>query len=398
MLAFQSRLFTHLENLVVTNEAFFSKDIKHGNTIMRVYNYRLASYTDFLAPDALEARGTMFEIDQNGKPVRLACLMPQKFFNYKENPSTMNLDLSDDNIDGVMEKLDGSIISTLLIDDKLVLKSKTSLDSDHAATAMQYLNQNTLFKQTLERLTRLGYSVHMELTSPVLRIVVGYEKVSLTVLNIRDTLNGTIYYRSNLHSLPYALSEENIQLLKDNWVTDLSIEEALHKYKDDPAFIGVTNGADFVERVKDIRGIEGFVVRLKNGQLFKRKGDHYCHLHLLKENVSAPRRLFECVIAGASDDVKVMFADDAIAIKLITDMEQKVIPIYNNIISTVEGFYEDNKHLSRKDYAIKAQSVGDDLMGLKMNVYVGRTNDYAEFAIKHNHLFGINVHVAEVEE
>jgi hypothetical protein len=49
-------IHTQDPNLPGSNEAFYFMD--YGQ--YRVFNYRLASYTDFLAKDALEARGIMF--------------------------------------------------------------------------------------------------------------------------------------------------------------------------------------------------------------------------------------------------------------------------------------------------------------------------------------------------
>lgn len=57
------------------------------------------------------------------------------------------------------------------------------------------------------------------------------------------------------------------------------------------------------------------------------------------------------------------------------------------MIHTVETFYEDNKHLSRKDYAIKAQSMNDGYMPLYMNMYIGRDVDYKGFAKKNFKMF-----------
>jgi len=92
---YNTNLFNELMTLVEGNEAFFFNDWELDDTIYRNFNYRLASYSDFLEPSALECRGHMFEIDEDGNMVRLASLPPEKFFNHMENPFTMDLDLSD---------------------------------------------------------------------------------------------------------------------------------------------------------------------------------------------------------------------------------------------------------------------------------------------------------------
>jgi hypothetical protein len=76
----------------------------------------------------------------------------------------------------------------------------------------------------------------------------------------------------------------------------------------------------------------------------------------------------------------------------ITKMEEKVRPIFNQIIQTVQLFYEENKDLSRKDYAIKITNTPNMkiYMPLLMNLYLRKENDYKYFAISHmKDIFGI---------
>lgn len=393
---FQTNLYQQLQNLVASNEAFFAKDQQLDDKIYRVFNYRLASFSDFCLPGAREARGIMFEVDTDGNPIRLACFMPSKFFNLNENPFTMNLDLSDDNIDGVMDKLDGSIISTFMHGDKLMLKSKTSLFSDHVAQATEWLNANSYFKEKLDYFTRKGYSVHMELTSPNLRIVLGYPEVKLTILAMRRNEDGVLVTKRNFYDFfDYEFRDDGTFYY---WVQEYDpVFFDVNPFTQPITFkqlAGLDDSKDkvskFIDNIKSMTGVEGYIVRLKNGEHIKIKCDWYCALHHTKDSISAPRRLFECIINEGVDDLKGMFSEDPITIERITTMEAKVVKIFNHMISTVEDFYNTNKELDRKSYAIAAQKVDDGLMGLKMNAYLGKANDYKAFAVKHPERFGIN--------
>ena len=74
-------------------------------------------------------------------------------------------------------------------------------------------------------------------------------------------------------------------------------------------------------------------------------------------------------------------------------MEEKVRPIYNQLIQLIESFYEENKDLSRKDYAVKITNTPSlkIYMSLFMNLYLGKENDYKKFSLNHMHdLFQIN--------
>lgn len=371
---YQTQLFDQLMHLCNTNEAFYFKDTNLDNSIYRVYTYRLASYSDFLLPSARECRGVMFEMDITGNPVRLACLTPSKFFNDSENPMTIGIEYNSLTVDGIMDKMDGSIISTFIHNDELRLKSKTSLESDHVHAAMAFLNlpTNSEFKRALLFMTRTGRSVHMELTSPILRIVLGYPEINLTVLSIRDTADGTIITKKALFKATSSGADH--QVFEQRWV---------------PEFIP-GNVEEFIKSISSMTGVEGYVVRLANGEHVKLKCDWYCALHKTKDSVSAPRRLFECIINEAVDDLKGIFSEDPITMKRITDMENKVVKKYNHMMAEINNFYEENKGLDRKSYAITAQAVDDNLMALKMCLYLNKPINFKEFAIKHPELFDIN--------
>ncbi|HET8685673.1 MAG TPA: hypothetical protein VFM18_03290 [Methanosarcina sp.] len=77
-------LFSDLVRLTETSEAFYKQEFKLDDSIYWIFNYRLASYSDFQLPSAKWARGTMFEVDSNGKMIRLASLPMPKFFNLHE--------------------------------------------------------------------------------------------------------------------------------------------------------------------------------------------------------------------------------------------------------------------------------------------------------------------------
>lgn len=198
---YQIKLYSDLMNLASSNnEAFFYKDQFLDDVTYRVFSYRLASYTDFCLPNATESRGIMFELGEEGNPIRLASMPMNKFWNVNENLFTMNLDFK--NPKQIMLKMDGSLISTYIHKDDLMLKSKTSLSSEHARNAMKYLSKKRDLQDTLLELTTLEYTVNMEYTSPEpnMRIVIGYQEPKLTILNIRDNRTGEYVSIEDLES------------------------------------------------------------------------------------------------------------------------------------------------------------------------------------------------------
>lgn len=349
--------------LVAFNDAFYFQDFIWGASIYRIFNYRLASYTDFMMPDAIECRGIMFEVD-NDNPVRLVSRPMQKFFNRFENPITMDVDLTQ--IDSISNKADGSLISTWMHDGDLRLKTKGSISSDQALAAMKWMEQqDSRFVSALHSFDVQGYTVNMEWVSPENRIVLGYVEPRLIVLNIRHRDTGK-----------YEQIEE---------------DDYLYQYMDPPVDTKELSLIDFVEQIPDmLDDIEGYVIKMKTGLWMKIKTKKYLSLHHCKDSVNNPRRLFEAIVDEGVDDIRSMFHEDKLLISQIDAMQVKVDHLYNSMVTSVESFYNDNKHLERKDYAIKAQSEVDKLyFGLVMMKYLDKPTDYKGFLKKSYKHFGI---------
>lgn len=356
---FQRDLYNDLMALT-KNEAFYFQDFTFENCTYRIFNYRLASYTDFLASNALQCRGTMFEIDSNGNYVRLAALPMEKFFNVNENPFTTNLDLT--SVVEVLSKVDGSLMSTFIHfdgDDNpfLRLKSKGSLFSDQALSAMKWLGDNSDFAYKLLAVTLSDWTVNMEWCAPQHRIVIGYEQPHLVVLNARNINDGRYMDRDTLIS---HFGENNV-------VSTFDVDDSV----------------EFVRQVPDMTGTEGFVIRLASGQRAKIKTIWYLTQHRAKDSINSDRRLYEAVLAESTDDLRSLFYDDPLVIKRIETMELFVEKIYNHLVASVESFYEANKDLDRKSYAILGQEqLSRDQFSLAMMKYVGKPVDYKGYMVK----------------
>lgn len=366
---FQTQLYTNLMALCHDGqEAFYYADQEKDGHKYRIFLYRLASYTEFQQPGALECRGHTFRIDADGNALELASMPMNKFFNHGENPFVMGLDLS--TIAEVMDKLDGSLISTVRTGEcDFFLKSKGSLASEQAKAATKLLDTPAYveLKKFCEASMLYEYTVNMEYMAPDNRIVVGYMEPTLKVLNVRCNRTGRYVARDE-----YTLSEK--------------FRVAVHPLPED--------GEAWLQSVyKSQDDIEGFVARLSCGTWFKVKTEKYCALHHTKDSITIPRRLFEACVNGGADDLRAMFSTDALAVKQIDEMEEKVRKVYNNLHLNVHGAYNTRKHLDRKDYAIAGQSCPviqqDGTFGLYMNLYLGKEANIEEFMIKNYKRYGI---------
>lgn len=359
-------LFEDLMNLCSITESFYFVDHEFLGTKYRVFTYRLASFTDFQHKNALECRGHTFRYtDDYGW--QLVSLPMNKFFNYDEHIGWgQEIDLSGDIM--IMDKLDGSLISTVYNEsDEFILKSKTSFTSQQARDASEWLaNTSSQFFVMVYCLVQDNYTVNFEWTSPNNTIVIGYDKPKLTVLNVRNMRDGSY--------LPY---NKLIELFgKDNVVK-------IYDRPDDPY--------KFLEDSRNLTGIEGYVIQTASGLMVKHKCSPYLVLHRLKESVTNDRRLFETCVNEASDDARALFVHDKIIVDRIVKMEEKVSNIFNHIHKSVYDFYNKNKHLDRKSYAILGQEKlnSDGIFSLAMNLYLGKECDIKSFMIKNYKKYGI---------
>jgi len=342
----------------------------YDGALYHVFSYRLGSYTDFLKPDALECRGHMFRI-KNDEPILVSLPFP-KFFNRGENPFTMDLDFSDENVEYIANKEDGSLITTYLdAFGDIRLKSKTSLTSTMAVDSMELLPEiNVPFAKMplieyCQSLEEQGYTVIMEYVSPKNRIVLPYNDCNLVVLGVRSRETGEY------------LSYDDMWEIGLNYYAAYNLLDFLRSRD--------ANIPEFIDSIPELTGIEGYVIRLKDGTMVKCKTNEYVSLHHAKDSVTVPRRLMDVVLYEASDDLRQMFSDDEQALTEIDNMEKFVGHTVNHLVKPVDAFYSENKHLERKDYAIKGQKeLRRDQFTLAMAKYSGKEIDYKAFISK-NH-------------
>lgn len=369
---FQTKLYNDLMNLCSEEgqEAFYYVDQKMGDETYRIFLYRMASYTEFLKSGALECRGHTFRMNSDGSMAELASKPMQKYFNLGENPFTMNLDLS--TMVELMDKLDGSLISTVRRGDgSFFLKSKGSFNSEHAQASTKLLNSADYaeLKDFCQKAVDVNCTVNFEYMSPEHRIVIGYMKPTLKVLNVRSNTDGEYWSRE-------------------------SIELALgHRFIVDTHPLPECGETWLANTYKSEEKIEGYVARLSCGTWFKVKTELYCALHHTKDSITIPRRLFEACVNGGADDLRAMFATDEVAVMQINEMDEKVRAIYNRLHVNIHAFYNVHKESDRKTYAIAGQAdpviQKDNTFGLVMNLYLGKEANVEEFMIKHYKDYGI---------
>lgn len=369
-----TKIYSDLNELCKTNEAFFFKDFTSiGGGTYRIFSYRLASYSDFLADNALEARGSMWEIKPDGTLIRCACRTMNKFFNAYENPFVMfPKDVLSSEIELAMDKLDGSVISTFMDNDGVLrVKSNGSLHSEHAYNSTGLIHSDPLLLKDLIAADLEQYTVTLEYTSPKFRIVLPYQTEALTVLSLRHRISGEVMDPDTLKKRFPVLYRESV-FYKDG--------------KIDKTFPMRETLKESIDAVRSMQDIEGFVVRLKDGTMFKVKTDWYCALHFTKDSINVDSRLYEAVLQGASDDLKQLFSTDNYCLEKIRKMENLIFMCYNKLQADVESFVQTHKHLDRKEFAAMVTGTLPNVLnrqGLAFALYNGKKVDYKEVLQKY---------------
>lgn len=347
-------LYNNLMALVDSSDPskFFYKDFKTASgNIFRVFSYQFVSYNDWLLPNAKECRGIMFEITDHGNPIRIAARPMEKFFNVNENPMTIGLDLS--KMEYMMDKADGSLISSYIENDTLYLKSKASLTSSQAQEAMELIDEEEYapLKEACTELAKGGFTVNMEYCSPTNRIVLNYDKPQLIVLNVRNNSTGE-YVQLDYLALDGRISPHLVEVVPRPF--------------DGPSY-------EIEEAIRNMEGIEGYVIRMKD-QFVKLKTKWYVNLHNTRSSIESSKSLFEVIVGECQDDLRSFFTDNVSRMK-IDAYENAYVEWMSKSLTLINMYYENNKQYSRKDYAISGQKWCQDngageLFSILMSLYM----------------------------
>lgn len=319
----------------------------------RVFSYHMASYSDWLLPSALESRGVMFLLDEDDNMVRIVSRPMEKFFNAFENPFTMDLDFT--KTVQLMDKADGSLISTYLTGPNFALKSKTSIYSSQAVSANRYIKQeeNLALWNFCDDCAKSNLTVNMEWCAPNNRIVLEYTEPKLIILNIRDNITGEYI---KFDDIP-----QNVISGISKWLVS--------EY--DPA---TAHDEGFYNKLRDMKGIEGMILRLSDGMHVKIKTQWYVDLHSHKDSVNVPKKLVKTILNNNHDDLYALFSDDAPTIERIREFESHVVKNLSASFDRVREHYMKNRHLDRKGFAVEGiRTLKPWEFGCAMQAYQAQT-------------------------
>ncbi len=250
-----STLFPKIENLndilpYVKDQDYIGVNKQSNGATVICYN--ISNGESFNNSFEKEARGITFDVD--GKIISRPL---HKFFNLAEREEVQPHNLDWNKMVAAFDKMDGSMITTGLINGEFFAKSKKSFQSDVAVSATAFVQKNQKYYDFTRYCALANMTPIFEFTSPNHRIVLRYSQDNMTLLHVRDNFTGV-----------YLMPEELAQLASKY---DIPVNSPVHGRELDLP--------ELLKSLNTVEGIEGYVIQFENGEMVKVKTKWYVNLH-----------------------------------------------------------------------------------------------------------------------
>ena len=298
----------NFDDVVKANIGFFKNSTIIDNENVNIYTYHFADFQTFKQYNAYELRGLAVTKD------RIWYSVP-KFFNAGQVEDTLYDNIKNLKVDKVYEKLDGSLIHFIKINNKVYAKSKTSFTSDQAKAAQHLYETDEKLKNFVDTYID-QYNLLFEYVSFNNKIVVDYDCDELRLIMARD-LNGKFV---DIDFFNYKKAK----------YYDYSLDYVIN----------------YCHETKD--NIEGFVVHFTNGLMVKVKTTEYLRLHRLLTNDASFEEIVQMVLDETVDDYISNFT--GAKYNSIADIVTKVHKKYHELQLKLNNI---DYNTDRKDLALK---------------------------------------------
>jgi len=286
---------------------------------------------DVYAKIRRECRGIIFD-SKTGEILRRPF---HKFFNVNEREETQDhvIDLSRPH--AILEKLDGSMIAPFIVNGQMIWGTKMGA-TDVAKPVEEFVKNNPLYEKFAVEMLLAGLTPIFEWCSRKQRIVLDYKEDQLVLTAIRQMDTGRYLTHDAM------VGNVNAFTLNGGYLPVVR------------AFEPQTDMKAFLEYVRDLEDLEGFVVRFDDGHMLKLKCHWYLQIHKAKEAILQDRNVVQMILENTIDDVKAHLpVEDRDAITVFeNDFNEAINQRVNKIWSDVQ-FYKSDKYIGdRKEFAI----------------------------------------------
>ena len=324
---------------------------KEGYTVI---NYNVMMADTFDCNIRRECRGIIFDTE-TGEILRRPF---HKFFNVNEREETQDhvVDLSRPH--AILEKLDGSMIAPFRVDRQTIWGTKMGA-TDVAKPVEEFVKNNPVYADFALGLLTGECTPIFEWCSRKQRIVLDYKEDRLILTGIRENVSGE--YWTHTEMCEYAE------------IFGIPVVRQFEPQTDMKAFL---------DYVRDLEDLEGFVVRFDDGHMLKLKCHWYLQIHKAKEAILQDRNIVELILEEHLDDVKAHLpAEDRDCLtqfenEINHDIGDRVYMIHNDLTWLKE------EGIDRKTFALEHASNYDQftraIMFKNFDVKVDSTKLWAD--------------------
>lgn len=328
--------FDEMQTICNSTDNFdYVDEVIHGR-ITRSFNYRLDIFDTFNQLAGRNFRGTTYDLETK----ELLAAPFFKFFNYNQSPFTLDPTIRTWNMVNVFEKVDGSMIYFYKVNNNLVARTQRRCSNIQAIRAMYIVNNNERLKNYINKVIDDGYTPIFELISPIYdQHIVYYKNELLCFLALRDRVTGKVY-------------------MSDSTEVPIYKEESLNTYPIIETFNNIYEIVDtctnqIINDRKELR--EGYVVLFDNNELIKFKRLQFINLQRLRDSITNEKNIVSMLFMGTLDDIFYEFRENQLILDYVNNIIQCVNDTWNRRLKFCKSYYEENKYLDRKQFAIKAQ-------------------------------------------
>lgn len=272
-----------------------------------------------------ECRGIIFD-GETGDVISRAL---HKFFNagQKEEVLFPNIDITQPHI--ITSKLDGSFIRGFKTSDGTLRFGTKMGETDVAEMTKDFFANNPNYVEFIDTACDIDYTAVFEFCTRKQQIVIDYGAEDRMVL---------IAYRNNITGKYFTYSQMvNIAKL---WNIEVVEQHGT-----------ISDVGEFVNKVADETGIEGYVLTFDNGHKTKIKCSEYLKLHRVKDTVSDERAVMGLILDGKLDDCY-SFLNEADT-KRLTVWESVVCHLMLNKTSDLLALHRQYLDTDRKTFALE---------------------------------------------
>jgi RNA ligase len=342
-------LYKHLPTMTVEDYYKYLDEVDNGyikitkhpeNEDIVILNYtEKATFEKRWNKETMSSRGLILDLTEatNNDIIYILARPFDKFPNYGSNEIIdYEDDINFDEVDYVMEKMDGSLGISYFFNDEIRFATRGSFTSEQAIKATEIWREKYAQHESLTHYVTCPVTYLVEIIYPENRVVVDYKGAEELVML------GTIYLFGTEPFLDVGYGDIEWEATRLHMRVapkyELTIEKMLELKK--------TLSANE----------EGFIIRFKNGKRVKIKGDEYLQVHRIKHGMSTKAKYKAW--ADGTLEAYIMMLPEEFRPELEKFGEQ-LDKFKNAQYFMLQMLYEQaiDKHKDRKEFALHVKSI-----------------------------------------